>query len=101
MQSSSPGQTALLVAVLLVAAVLVRRGRNDPASKDLGKRQRIRPLALEWLDPVIAAADAHSATLAQIALAWVIRRPAVVAIRRVQRPEAGEQRCRGRGRARR
>jgi len=55
MQSSGPVQTTLLLALLVVAAVLVRKGRNDPASMGLVKRQRIRPLALEWIDPAIAA----------------------------------------------
>jgi hypothetical protein len=42
------------VLFLLVASKLVRQGRNDPAAKDLAPRQRIRPLALEYLDPVFA-----------------------------------------------
>jgi hypothetical protein len=54
MQSTNGLQTDLILLLVIVAATLVRKGRSDPAAKDLAKRQRIRPLPLEWLDPVIA-----------------------------------------------
>jgi len=57
MQSSSGTngfETVVLYAVIVAAAILVRKGRLDPAANDLERRQRIRPLLLEWLDPVIA-----------------------------------------------
>ena len=56
MQSSNGGQSALIFVLIVAAALLVRKGRLDPAAKDLERRQRIRPLALEWLDPLIAGA---------------------------------------------
>jgi hypothetical protein len=56
MQSSNGGQSALIIVLIVAAALLVRKGRLDPAAKDLERRQRIRPLALEWLDPLIAGA---------------------------------------------
>jgi hypothetical protein len=52
-QTTSGTQTTLVL--VLIAAVLVRKGRSDPAAKDLEKRQRIRPLVPEWLEQVIAA----------------------------------------------
>jgi len=54
-QTTSGTQTTLFLVLVVIAAVLVRKGRSDPAAKDLEKRQRIRPLVLEWLEPVIAA----------------------------------------------
>ena len=64
-------------------------GRYDPAHRPAGNRVRgANPLFLpENLDraagligPLREVADAHSASPAQIALAWVIRSPAVTAI---------------------
>jgi hypothetical protein len=37
----------------LLSARLVRKGRADPASQYLEAKQRIRPLMLEYLDPII------------------------------------------------
>jgi hypothetical protein len=54
MQSSNSVQSTLILVLLISAALLVRKGRLDPAARDLPKRQRLRPLPLEWLDPVIA-----------------------------------------------
>jgi hypothetical protein len=56
MQPSSGGQAVLIYVLLVAAALLVRKGRLNPANKDVERRQRVRPLALEWLDPLIAGA---------------------------------------------
>ncbi len=56
MQSTNGGQSALNFDLIVAAALLVRKGRLHPAAKDLEPRQRIRPLALELLDPLIAVA---------------------------------------------
>jgi hypothetical protein len=56
MQPSNGGQSALIFVLIAAAALLVRKGRLDPAAKDLERRQRIRPLELEWLDPLIVGA---------------------------------------------
>lgn len=57
MQSSSGAsgpESLILLALIVVAVSLVRKGRLDPAAQSLEPRQRIRPLLLEWLDPAIA-----------------------------------------------
>jgi len=56
MQSSGSNsfETLVLLALIVAAAMLVRKGRLDPAAQSLDRRQRVRPLPLEWLDPVIA-----------------------------------------------
>ncbi|HEY5266007.1 MAG TPA: hypothetical protein VIJ40_04270 [Acidimicrobiales bacterium] len=47
-------QLIVIVMFAVVASTLVRKGRADPAAKNLQPRQRIRPLLLECLDPVLA-----------------------------------------------
>jgi hypothetical protein len=57
MQSSSGTngfESLVLFGLILASAILVRKGRLDPAAQSLERRQRIRPLPLEWLDPLIA-----------------------------------------------
>ena len=54
MQSTDGAQSIIFLVLLVVSASLVRKGRADPAASTLAPRQRIRPLALEWLDPVLA-----------------------------------------------
>jgi len=53
-QSENSVQLIVIVLFAVVASTLVRKGRADPAAKDLQPRQRIRPLALEYLDPLLA-----------------------------------------------
>ena len=63
-------------------------GKYDRGSRPANRLRAASPLFLpenldrarELIDTVREVADAHSATPAQIALAWVIHRPAVVAI---------------------
>ena len=55
MQSSSNGAGSLVVlAVLVVIMVLVRRGRMNTSNTDLAQGERIRPLAITLLDPVVS-----------------------------------------------
>lgn len=64
MQSSSGTngfETVVLLCLVFAAAMLVRKGRLDPAAQGLDRRQRIRPLPLEWLDPLIAVVLVGSA----------------------------------------
>ena len=53
--SNGSGAGSLLVlVVLIVIAVLVRRGRMNTAHVPLAKGERIRPLAITLLDPVVS-----------------------------------------------
>jgi hypothetical protein len=54
MKSENSAQLVILLVLLLISSSLVRKGRADPLSSTLQPRQRIRPLTLEWLDPVMA-----------------------------------------------
>jgi hypothetical protein len=55
MQSSSNGAGSFIVLILLVVImVLVRRGRMNSANVKLAKGERIRPLAITMLDPVLS-----------------------------------------------
>jgi hypothetical protein len=54
MKSENSAQLVILLVLLLISSSLVRKGRTDPLSSTLQPRQRIRPLTLEWLDPVMA-----------------------------------------------
>lgn len=54
MQATDGAQSIFFLVLIVISASLVRKGRSDPASATLAPRQRVRPLALEWLDPVLA-----------------------------------------------
>src|SRR5580698_4359725 len=55
MQSSSNGAGSVVVlGVLVVIMVLVQRGRMNTANVPLAKGERIRPLAITLLDPVVS-----------------------------------------------
>jgi hypothetical protein len=54
MQTENSIQLIAIVVFAVMASVLVRRGRSDPQAVYLQPRQRIRPLALELLDPLLA-----------------------------------------------
>lgn len=54
-QSSSPLIGVILIAALVAISILVRRGRLQSRSTNLAARERIRPLAITLLDPVISA----------------------------------------------
>jgi hypothetical protein len=47
-------QAVAIVLFAVFASTLVRKGRTDPNIPSLQPRQRIRPITLEWLDPVLA-----------------------------------------------
>lgn len=53
-QSSSPVIAFITVGVAVTISVLVRQGRRQSRSTTLAPRQRIRPLAITLLDPVIS-----------------------------------------------
>jgi hypothetical protein len=53
MQTENSVQLIVIVVFAVIASVLVRKGRSDPAAAFLQPRQRIRPLALELLDPLL------------------------------------------------
>jgi hypothetical protein len=52
--STSVGGAVVLYAVLAVMIVLRRRTRQHPANSDLVKGERLRPLAITLLDPVLS-----------------------------------------------
>lgn len=54
MQQSSPGVALLLVVALVVVSRLVRRGRRQSRLADLAPGERIRPLAITLIDPLIS-----------------------------------------------
>jgi hypothetical protein len=55
MESSSNGAGSFVVlAVLVVIMVLVRRGRMNTSNADLAQGERIRPLTITLLDPVVS-----------------------------------------------
>ncbi len=53
-RSTSPIEIVAIYGVVAVMIVLVRKGRRDPAAKGLPKGQRVRPLALEFFDPILS-----------------------------------------------
>jgi hypothetical protein len=54
MQAEYSVQLVLTLLFLVVASTLVRKGRSDPLVSTLQPRQRIRPVLLEMLDPLLA-----------------------------------------------
>ncbi|HEV3267944.1 MAG TPA: hypothetical protein VGZ68_06040 [Acidimicrobiales bacterium] len=54
MQAEQSVQTVLIVVFMVVAYSLVRKGRLDTKNATLEPRQRIRPVLLEVLDPLLA-----------------------------------------------
>jgi hypothetical protein len=54
MQAEQSVQNVLIVVFMVVAYSLVRKGRSDTKSATLEPRQRIRPVLLELLDPLLA-----------------------------------------------
>lgn len=55
MQNQNSLQLYAIIAFALIASSLVRKGRLDPQAAYLQPKQRIRPLMLEYLDPLYAA----------------------------------------------
>jgi hypothetical protein len=53
-QSSSPLIGVLLIGAFVAISILVRRGRLQSRSSNLAAKERIRPLAITLLDPVIS-----------------------------------------------
>ena len=53
-QTENSVQVVAFIVFALVASSLVRKGRADPQAQYLLPRQRIRPLALEMIDPVMS-----------------------------------------------
>jgi hypothetical protein len=54
MQTENSVQLVAIIIFAVMARSLVRKGRRDPQAAYLERRQRIRPLLLEVLDPVLA-----------------------------------------------
>ncbi|HEV3188122.1 MAG TPA: hypothetical protein VGZ04_08750 [Acidimicrobiales bacterium] len=54
MQAEQSVQTVLIIAFMVVAYTLVRKGRSETKNATLAPRQRIRPVLLEMLDPLLA-----------------------------------------------
>ena len=54
MQTENSVQLVLVVLFAIVASALVRKGRADPLAANLPPRQRIRPILLEMIDPLLA-----------------------------------------------
>lgn len=54
MQTENSIQLVAIIFFAVLASRLVRKGRSDPAAVYLQPRQRIRPLLLELIDPVLA-----------------------------------------------
>jgi hypothetical protein len=52
-QTENSVQLVAIIAFAVAASMLVRRGRADPQAAYLLPRQRIRPLALEIIDPLM------------------------------------------------
>ena len=53
-QGTGAGTSVLVLGVLVVIMILVRRGRQLSSSTDLNPGERIRPIAITALDPVIS-----------------------------------------------
>jgi hypothetical protein len=54
MQQSSGPATVVVIAALVAISLLVRRGRRQSKASPLAARERIRPLAITLLDPVVS-----------------------------------------------
>ena len=54
MQTANSVQLVFVVLFAIIASALVRKGRADPLAANLPPRQRIRPILLEMLDPLLA-----------------------------------------------
>lgn len=54
MQTENSVQLVFVVLFAIVASTLVRKGRADPLAANLPPRQRVRPILLEVLDPLLA-----------------------------------------------
>jgi hypothetical protein len=54
MKAENSVQLVLTLLFLVVASSLVRKGRSDPLAATLQPRQRLRPILLEMLDPLLA-----------------------------------------------
>ena len=54
MQTENSVQLVAIIVFAVMARSLVRKGRRDPQAAYLERRQRIRPLLLEVLDPLLA-----------------------------------------------
>jgi hypothetical protein len=54
MQTEYSVQTVLILLFMVAAASLVRKGRADTKAATLAPRQRVRPVLLEMLDPLLA-----------------------------------------------
>jgi hypothetical protein len=53
-QTANSVQLVFVVLFAIIASALVRKGRADPLAANLPPRQRIRPILLEMLDPLLA-----------------------------------------------
>ena len=53
-ESSSPVIVIITVGVAIAISVLVRQGRRQSRSTDVAPRERIRPLAITFLDPIVS-----------------------------------------------
>lgn len=53
-QSSSPVVSFVVIAAAVAISILVRKGRLQSRTSNLAPRERIRPLAITLLDPVIS-----------------------------------------------
>jgi len=54
MKTANSVQAVAIIVFAVIASTLVRKGRTDPNIASLAPRQRIRPITLEWLDPLLA-----------------------------------------------
>jgi hypothetical protein len=54
MQTENSVQLVAIIIYVALARYLVQKGRRDPQTAYLDRRQRIRPLLLEVLDPIFA-----------------------------------------------
>lgn len=50
-RTTSPYFTYVLLVFIVPMVYLQQKGKKDPAALHLPKKQRVRPLLLEWLDP--------------------------------------------------
>lgn len=66
----NPLELIALYGLLAVMLVLVRKGRRDPAAKDLPKGQRVRPLILEALDPILSVVVVGGLLVHELGRGW-------------------------------
>lgn len=72
MESTGPGFGSLLIVVVLVFMVIyVRQGRSATAAAHLPKGQRIRPLRLELIDPVLILLIVGSVLWTDVTKSWL------------------------------